>query len=97
MRDWKKTDIPYVRVYRYFQAHETKFFTSEHIAAQIGVGRKQTRAIIQGLELAGKVEGVDLVEALRWGRTRRIWRSLGRGTYPLRQVEIFPAAYQGPT
>ena len=97
MRAWKKTRDKRERIFLYFQAHPKNFFSSDHIAAQVGVGRKRTRSIVLDLEASGKVEGVDLVEAEKWGRTRRIWRSLGCGIYPLRQVEIFETGNQGRT
>ncbi len=89
MRSWKKAAAPADAVFLYFRAHPTTFFTPEHVAHQVGAGRRQTRRIVQILEKLQKLEGVDVVTALRWGRPKRYFRAMRTGDDSLDQLETF--------
>lgn len=95
MRSWRGADHPTERVYLYFRAHPHNFFTPEHVAAQIKIARRLARKIISDLEQMGKLEGVNTVSSYRWGRPRKMWRSMrGQATAmdSLAQLEAFRKA-----
>lgn len=94
MRSWKKAAAPADAVFLYFRAHPTTFFTPEHVAHQVGVGRRQTRRIVQILENLQKLEGVDVVTALRWGRPKRYFRAMRTADDSLDQLEVFQDALE---
>ena len=79
MRKWKREPDPQTRVFLYFQEHPNKFFTPEHVASQIGVGRRKVRGLIEYLEAIGKLEGVDTISTKFWGRPRRMFRAIRSG------------------
>jgi len=89
VRSWKTAAAPADAVFLYFRAHPTTFFTPEHVAHQTHIGRRQTRRIVQILEKLQKLEGVDVVTALHWGRPRRYFRAMRTGGDSLDQLEAF--------
>lgn len=89
MRSWKKAEAPPERVYLYFRAHPAIYFTEDHVAGQVGVGRRRCRRIIANLVLWGKLEAVDTVSSPAWGRPKRMYRSVRATDDELRQREAF--------
>ena len=79
MRAWKKISDPDLKIWTYFREHPDKFFNEDHVAAQLGIGKRQTRRRIHELVEAGKLEAVETATAARWGRPKLMFRSL-RGT-----------------
>lgn len=92
MRSWKNAAAPVDAVFLYFRAHPTTFFTPEHVAHQVKVGRRATRRIVHVLEKLQKLEGVDVVTALRWGRPKRYFRAMRTADDSLDQLEVFQDA-----
>lgn len=79
MRAWKSAETDPEKVFLYFREHADKFFTEDHVAAQVGIGRKRTRIHVAALVDLGKLEAVDTVSSMKWGRPKVMFRSL-RGT-----------------
>ncbi len=79
MRKWKGIHDPPLKIWTYFREHPDKFFTEDHVAAQVGIGRRRTRKIVGELVDRGKLEAVETVSSPRWGRPKLMFRSL-RGT-----------------
>lgn len=92
MRRWKRGKGAEERVFLYFRDHANKFFTPEHVAAQVGVGRRRGREIVASLERIGKLEGVDTISTKMWGRPRRMYRAIRTTEDSLRQLEAFTTA-----
>lgn len=93
MRAWKKETQPDERVFAYFREHADKFLTEDHVAAQVGIGRRRTRKIVHELARLGKIQAVETVSSSRWGRPKMMFRAcrhLGL-VDQLRQAEIFAA------
>ena len=89
MRRWKSAKLPIEKVYLYFAEHPDKFFTPEHVAAQTGLGTRRVRRLVRFLEAEAKLEGVDTIAALRWGRPRRFYRCVRTVADSLHQLEVF--------
>lgn len=89
MRAWKKTQVPAERVFLYFHGHPSKLFTTEHVAAQVKVGRVLTRWITWRLVDDGKLEGLETVSAEKWGRPRVMFRAIRAGGDSILQAELF--------
>lgn len=88
MRAWKKASDPDEKIWLYFRDHADKFFNEDHVAAQVGIGRRQTRRRIHALAEAGKLEAVETVSSARWGRPKMMFRSI-RGSWDhIRQAEL---------
>jgi response regulator of citrate/malate metabolism len=79
VRKWKGIVDPPLKVWTYFREHPDHFFTAEHVASQVGFGRRRTRKIINELVERGKLETVETMSRMNWGGTKRMFRSL-RGT-----------------
>ncbi len=79
MRKWKGIHDPALKIWTYFREHPDKFFTEDHVAAQVGIGRRRTRKIVAALVDLGKLEAVETVSSMKWGRPKVMFRSL-RGT-----------------
>ena len=90
MRAWKKPgQLPIARVFHYFRAHPDKFFTEDHIAAQLEAGRRSTRKNVARLVLYGKLEAVETVSSLKWGRPKLMFRAIRGGVDHLDQGELY--------
>ena len=76
MRPWKAEPDPLARIFGYFREHPDKFFNEDHVAAQVGVGKRRTRKLIHALAGAGKLEAVETVSSARWGRPKLMFRSI---------------------
>ena len=79
MRTWRTAESDTERVFLYFREHPNKFLTEDHVAAQVKLGRRRTRKIVAWLVLESKLEAVDTVSSWRWGRPKKMFRSI-RGT-----------------
>ncbi len=91
MRAWKKTDVPDERIFLYFRDHADKFLTEDHVAAQVGIGKRRTRRIVHELAAAGKIQAVETVSSSRWGRPKLMFRACRHLALvdSVRQSEIF--------
>jgi len=89
VRRWKGAKLPVERVYLYLAEHRHKFFTTQHIAAQVGVPHRQTRRLVKYLVAENKIEGIETVSSLKWGRPRTMYRSVRTVKETLRQLEVF--------
>lgn len=91
MRAWKKAKLPAERVFVYFADHHDKFFTEDHIAAQVGVGRRRVRKIVAFLVAENKLETIETVSAPAWGRPKLMFRAIrsNASADSIRQLEIF--------
>jgi len=88
VRRWKSIEDPDRRIWTYFREHPDKFFTEDHVAAQVGIGKRQTRRRIHDLAELGKIEAVETVSSRRWGRPKLMFRSI-RGSWDcLNQEEL---------
>jgi len=56
VRAWKGAETDPEKVFLYFREHADKFFTEDHVAAQIKVGRRRTRARSRGPQPARPIE-----------------------------------------
>ena len=88
MRAWKSAVTDPEKIFLYFQEHADKFFTEDHVAAQVRVGRRRTRKIVAWLVAEAKLEAVDTVSSFRWGRPKKMFRA-NRAEDSIRQVELF--------
>ena len=79
MRKWKGIHDPDLKIWTYFREHPDKFFNEDHVAAQVGIGKRKTRKLVSELVHNGKLEAVETVSSPRWGRPKLMFRSL-RGT-----------------
>lgn len=79
MRKWKGIHDPDLKIWTYFREHPDKFFNEDHVAAQLGIGKRQTRKRIHELVSRGKLESVETVTSALWGRPKLMFRSV-RGT-----------------
>ena len=89
MRAWKGAARDVDKVFLYFRAHVDKFFTEEHVAAQIKVGQRRTRKIIVWLVLEDKLEEINTVSSRRWGRPKKMFRAIRTNNDNLAQLEVF--------
>ena len=88
MRAWKSAVTDPEKIFLYFRDHADKFFTEDHVAAQVRVGRRRTRKIVAWLVAEAKLEAVDTVSSFRWGRPKKMFRA-NRAEDSIRQVELF--------
>ena len=77
------------RVFLYFREHPDKFLTEDHVAAQIKIGRRRCRRIVGWLVLEAKLEAVDTVSSLRWGRPKKMFRAIRSSPDNVLQLEVF--------
>ena len=89
MRAWKKAATDPERIFLYFREHPEKFFTEDHVAAQVKVGRRRTRRIVAWLVIEAKLEAVDTVSSFRWGRPKKMFRAIRTNDDSIRQLEVF--------
>lgn len=89
MRAWKSAELPIERVYLYLADHQHKFFTTQHVASQIGMRHRECRRLVKHLVAEAKIEGVETVSSLKWGRPRVMYRSVRSVKETLRQLEVF--------
>ena len=88
MRAWKSAVTDPEKIFLYFQEHADKFFTEDHVAAQVKIGRRRTRKIVGWLTAEAKLESVDTVSSFAWGRPKRMFRA-NRAEDSILQVELF--------
>lgn len=89
MRAWKGARNDTEKVFLYFHAHTDTFFTEDHVAAQVKIGRRRCRRIVAWLAAEAKVETVETVSAFRWGRPKKMFRAIRSNEDNLRQLEVF--------
>lgn len=89
MRRWKSAKLPIERVFLYLAEHPFKFFTTQHVASQIGMRHRECRRLVKHLVAENKIEGVETVSSLKWGRPRVMYRSVRTVKQSLRQLEVF--------
>ncbi len=89
MRAWKGAVTDPEKVFLYFRDHADKFFTEDHVAAQIKVGRRRTRRIVAWLVAEAKLETIETVSSFRWGRPKKMFRAVRTNDDVLAQVELF--------
>ena len=89
MRSWKSATTDGEKVWLYFHEHADKFFTENHVAAQIKIGRRRCRKIVAWLVVEAKLESIDTISSLGWGRPKKMFRSVRSNDDALRQLEIF--------
>ncbi len=91
MRAWKKAKLPVERVFLYFAVHADKFFTEDHVAAQVKVGRRRTRKIVAWLVARDKLESIETVSSSAWGRPKLMFRAIRSNALndTLAQEELF--------
>ena len=89
MRAWKNAQTGAERVFLYFRAHPDKFFTEDHVAAQINVGRRRARKIVRFLVDEAKLESIETVSSERWGRPKKMFRAIRTTEDSLAQLEVF--------
>lgn len=89
MRAWKGAARDVDKVFLYFRAHVDKFFTEDHVAAQVKVGRRRTRKIVAWLVTEDKLEAIDTVSSLVWGRPKKMFRAIRSNDDNLAQLEVF--------
>lgn len=89
MRAWKREADPRTRVFKYFREHPDKFFTEDHVAAQVGIGKRRARRLVHELAGAGKLETVETVSSARWGRPKLMFRSVRSSWDSIAQAEAF--------
>ncbi len=88
MRRWRSIADPTLRIFTYFREHPDKFFTEDHVAAQVGIGKRRARRLVHDLASAGKLEAVETVSSARWGRPKLMFRAM-RGSWDcITQAEI---------
>ena len=88
MRRWKAIQDPSVRIFTYFREHPDKFFTEDHVAAQVGIGKRRARRLVHELAAAGKLEAVETVSSARWGRPKLMFRAIRSSWDCVTQVEV---------
>lgn len=88
MRAWKREPDPLARIFKYFREHPDKFLTEDHVAAQVGLGKRRTRKLVHELAQAGKLEGVETVSSRAWGRPKMMFRATRSSWDHIRQSEI---------
>ncbi len=89
MRKWKGIHDPALKIWTYFREHPDKFFTEDHVAAQVKIGRRRTRRIIAWLVAEAKLETIETVSSFRWGRPKKMFRAVRTNDDVLAQVELF--------
>jgi response regulator of citrate/malate metabolism len=90
VRTWKGAARDVDKVFLYFMAHVDKFFTEDHVASQVKVGRRRTRKIVAWLVAEDKLEAIDTVSSIGWGRPKKMFRSIRGGNGDtLAQLEVF--------
>ncbi len=89
MRSWKTAENDPARVFLYFREHPAKFFTEDHVAAQIKIGRRRCRKIVAWLVLEAKLVAVDTVSSWRWGRPKKMFRAVRTNEDSIAQLEVF--------
>ena len=89
MRAWKGAATDPEKVYLYFREHADKFFTEDHVATQIHVGRRRTRRIVAWLVAEAKLESIETVSSFHWGRPKKMFRSVRTTDDALAQLEVF--------
>lgn len=89
MRAWKSAATDPEKVFLYFREHADKFFTEDHVAAQIRVGRRRTRRIVAWLVAEAKLESIETVSSFAWGRPKKMFRAVRTTEDEIRQVELF--------
>ena len=94
MRKWKKATDPVERIWLYFREHGDKFMTEDHVAAQVGIGKRRTRKLVHALAEEGKLQAVETVSSARWGRPKLMFRATRHISLEdqLNQVELFKGA-----
>lgn len=78
-----------MRIWLYLRAHPRMFFTEDHVAAQVKIGRRRTRAIVAELVLLGKLDRVETVSSMKWGRPKAMYRVIRTTEDSLDQLEAF--------
>lgn len=91
MRRWKKAKLPVERVFLYFAEHADKFFTEDHVAAQVKVGRRRVRKIVAWLVAEDKLEAIETVSSFNWGRPKLMFRAIRSNALEdtVNQAELF--------
>lgn len=89
MRAWKGAQDDTEKVFLYFHAHTDIFFTEDHIAAQVKIGRRRCRRIVAWLADEAKLQAVDTVSSFRWGRPKKMFRAIRSNDDNIRQLEVF--------
>jgi len=89
VRAWKKTENRVERVFLYFRGHPVKLFTVEHVSSQVKIARRSTRAIVERLVEAGKLEAIETVSSKKWGRPRIMFRAIRGSGDSFLQRELF--------
>lgn len=94
MRKWKKAEDPIERVWLYFREHGDKFMTEDHVAAQVGIGKRRCRKIVHALAAEAKLQAVETVSSAKWGRPKLMFRATRHMSLEdqLNQVELFKEA-----
>ena len=88
MRAWKGAVTEPEKIFLYFLEHADKFFTEDHVAAQVQIGRRRTRRIVAWLVAEAKLETVDTVSSFAWGRPKKMFRA-NRAEDSIYQAELF--------
>ena len=88
MRAWKSAATDPEKIFIYFREHADKFFTEDHVAAQVHVGRRRTRRIVAWLVIEAKLESIETVSSLAWGRPKKMFHATSKNN-TLNQVELF--------
>jgi hypothetical protein len=89
VRSWKTAASAPERVFLYFRAHPDKLMTPEHVAAQVKLGRRKTRRIVDWLVREAKLEEIDTVSSFGWGRPKKMFRPVRTNDDSLAQLEVF--------
>lgn len=89
MRAWKKATADVDRIFLYFRDHTDKFFTEDHVAAQVKVGRRRTRKIVAWLVAEAKLESIETVSSFAWGRPKKMFRAIRTTEDNILQLEVF--------
>jgi len=89
VRSWKGASTDAEKVYLYFGDHADKFFTEDHVAAQIHVGRRRTRRLVAWLVAEAKLEAIETVSSFAWGRPKKMFRAVRNNGDVLAQLEVF--------
>ncbi len=99
MRKWKSVKDPAERIFMYFREHADKFLTEDHVAVQVGIGKRRARRIIHELAGDAKLEAVETVSSSRWGRPKMMFRACRHMALEdtLRQRELFKPRIVGVT
>ena len=89
MRTWKSASTDAEKVWLYFRDHPNKFFTEDHVAAQLKIGRRRCRRIVGWLADEAKLEPIDTISSSSWGRPKKMFRSVRTNADSFRQLEVF--------